>query len=109
MAEAGFISNRLFDALACGARIISDDVPGLQELFGPLVRIYHKASDLPRLVAEITEAAQEEEAARHDLANEIVRHHSFEVRVREIFAVTDRIRSLTLDKCREFTPLEVEA
>ncbi len=109
MAATGFISNRLFDALACGARIISDDVPGLQALFGPLVRIYHQASDLPRLVSEMAATAEEEETARHDLADEVIRHHSFEVRVREIIAVTDAIRIRKLDDCREFTPLDAQA
>src|SRR5262249_13863990 len=34
MAEQGFYSNRLFDAVAAGARVVSDPVAGIPELFG---------------------------------------------------------------------------
>ncbi len=37
MRRAGFISNRLFDAVACGARVLSDEIDGLTELFGASV------------------------------------------------------------------------
>ncbi|MFM7224337.1 MAG: glycosyltransferase, partial [Actinomycetota bacterium] len=35
--ERGFVSNRIFDALACGTPVISDPVPGLADLFGDAV------------------------------------------------------------------------
>jgi len=34
MRAHGFVSNRIYDALACGARVISDDVLGLRGRFG---------------------------------------------------------------------------
>lgn len=34
MRQAGFVSNRLFDAVACGARVLSDPIDGAAELFG---------------------------------------------------------------------------
>ena len=34
MREHGFISNRIYDALACGAVVVSDDVAGLDGRFG---------------------------------------------------------------------------
>lgn len=37
MRRWGLVSNRVFDALACGACLVSDDVPGLDELFGDAV------------------------------------------------------------------------
>jgi len=37
MREWGFVSNRIFDALACGTPVISDPVAGLGELFGDAV------------------------------------------------------------------------
>lgn len=33
MAQRGFIANRVFDAVACGATVISDDVVGLHDVF----------------------------------------------------------------------------
>jgi len=35
MARHGFIANRVFDALASGARVICDDVAGIHEVFDP--------------------------------------------------------------------------
>ena len=35
MARDGFVANRVFDAVACGARVISDEVAGLHEVFDP--------------------------------------------------------------------------
>jgi Glycosyl transferases group 1 len=46
MRERGFVSNRVFDALACEAFVISDQVPGIEdELDGGLVT-YSDADDL---------------------------------------------------------------
>jgi hypothetical protein len=54
MRAAGFVSNRLMDAAAAGARVASDDVPGvdLHALFHGLVRPWHGQDDLARIVAE---------------------------------------------------------
>ncbi len=42
MRRDGFVSNRLFDAVASGARVITDPVAGLAELFGPSVQPYDR-------------------------------------------------------------------
>jgi spore maturation protein CgeB len=44
--EAGLINNRLYDALAAGAFVISDSVPGLDEEFDGGVVTYCDAADL---------------------------------------------------------------
>ncbi|MDQ2965774.1 MAG: glycosyltransferase, partial [Chloroflexota bacterium] len=44
--EAGMINNRLYDALAAGAFVISDPVPGLDEEFDGGVVTYTDAADL---------------------------------------------------------------
>ena len=46
----GFVSNRLFDVLACGTPVISDPVEGLGELFGGAVLEYHTPDQLRALV-----------------------------------------------------------
>ena len=51
MRREGFLSNRLFDAVASGARVISDDVDGLHGLFGSSVQVAEDASALQRLVS----------------------------------------------------------
>lgn len=35
MARQGFVANRVFDAVAAGARVLCDEVAGVEELFGP--------------------------------------------------------------------------
>jgi len=52
MREKGFISNRIFDGLACGAYIISDEVVGLDELFGNVVDTYKTSDELNKLIEE---------------------------------------------------------
>lgn len=49
----GFVGNRIFDVLASGGVVISDEVDGLGELFGETVRTYREASDLQRQTNEI--------------------------------------------------------
>jgi glycosyltransferase involved in cell wall biosynthesis len=46
----GFVSNRLFDVLACGTPVISDAVDGLAELFDGAVLEYRTPTDLRALV-----------------------------------------------------------
>ncbi len=42
MAEAGFLSNRLFDAVASGARVLTDRAVGLEETFGASVVVFRQ-------------------------------------------------------------------
>ncbi len=50
MRDKGFLSNRLFDASACGAFIISDKVNGLKEVFGDAVVTYNDLGELKTLL-----------------------------------------------------------
>jgi hypothetical protein len=51
MAREGFYSNRLFDAVASGGRVVSDDVAGVEELFEGAVKTYKLPSELASLCA----------------------------------------------------------
>lgn len=51
MRAQGFVSNRIYDALACGAFVISDDVRGLAERFDRAVAVYRTPQELRGLVA----------------------------------------------------------
>lgn len=46
MREYGIVSNRIFDALAAGACVLSDDLPEIHELFGGVVETYTCREDL---------------------------------------------------------------
>lgn len=50
MKQFGFISNRIFDATACGALIISDYMPEIEQIYGDSVPMYHNDEELYELV-----------------------------------------------------------
>lgn len=80
MAQAGFLSNRLFDAVACGARVLSDEARGLHEVFGSAVVTFVDEEDLIRLLDRPVDQvfADREERARE--ARRVAEHHSFDAR-----------------------------
>lgn len=46
----GFVSNRIFDVLACGTPVVSDPVPGLDEAVGDLVPTWTDPAELAQAV-----------------------------------------------------------
>ncbi|MCP4965858.1 MAG: glycosyltransferase [bacterium] len=87
MAEKGFVSNRVFDALACGAFVISDWVAGMDDLFGEAVPMYKNAEELK----ELTELYAHDPEGRTELrtkgANTVRANHSFEARATDFVAL----------------------
>ena len=51
MRAEGFLSNRLYDALACGAFVISDDVEGIEAEFDGAIAVYRQREELEPLIA----------------------------------------------------------
>lgn len=80
MREEGFVSNRIFDVLATGARLLSDEVAGLDAVLGAAVPTWHATSDFARLTAEPFEAHYPDPAARLAIAERVVAEHSFDAR-----------------------------
>lgn len=87
MAREGFAANRLFDAVASGTRVVSDEVAGLEEVFGPLVRTWRDADDLVRLTGPERDTAFLPDEERLAAAREFAERHSFLARARELLAV----------------------
>lgn len=83
MREWGFLSNRLFDALASGAFVVSDGVDGLAEAFGDAVPTFDSAESLGELLAHFRDDAnRRQELAVRGMS--IVRdRHTFDVRALE--------------------------
>jgi len=50
MARWGLVSNRVFDALACGACVVSDEVPGMAELLDDAVVTFASRDDVATTV-----------------------------------------------------------
>jgi O-antigen biosynthesis protein len=93
MREYGYISNRIYDALCCGAFVISDEVPGLTERFGDAVATYRSSEDLHALVDRFL-GDPVERRRRGDLGRQIVlEQHTFAHRVDELLvAVEEHMR-----------------
>ena len=94
MRDLGFLSNRLFDAGACGAWVVSDPAADLEDVFGETVATYDTPEELHRLVTQALDdpARARERGAR--LAALVREHHTFEARADEILSVIARIREL---------------
>lgn len=74
MRRLGFLSNRLFDAVACGAFVLSDEAVGLEAVFGDAVAVYRPGeTDIEALLQRARDARSQRKA----LAEEIGRSHSF--------------------------------
>lgn len=52
MRENGFVSNRVFDVIACGKSIITDNCDGILELFPNSAKIYESAEELFKQVTK---------------------------------------------------------
>lgn len=79
MAVEGFLSNRLFDAAACGSRVLSDEASGLSDVFGEDVRTFADATELASILGA-GPAAFADRARRLALADRVAREHSFDAR-----------------------------
>lgn len=86
MRDLGFASNRLFDAAACGARVLSDHIDGLDELFGGLVKTYKNYEEFFRLVN--SPSAWPSDSERKRLASVVAKEHSFEARAKALIAAS---------------------
>ncbi len=92
MREQGFLSNRLFDAVASGARVVSDEAAGIEDVFGDAVQVISTPADLRRLVDARDEVFGPDER-RIKAAAEVANAHTFDARSRELAAAAAQIRS----------------
>ena len=91
MRRASFASNRLFDAAACGARVVSDLIDGLEQTFHGLVLPFRDEADMARLLTPPYDAFPDN-ATRRELAHRIVQEHTFDKRAETL--VGDAVRAL---------------
>ncbi|HEX8609674.1 MAG TPA: glycosyltransferase [Telluria sp.] len=91
MREQGFVSNRLFDAGACGATIVSDDMQACRALFGDAVHYYTTPDDLAAGVARLQRGTANTDEGGKRLRELIVAHHTFQHRVDDILQVVARL------------------
>ncbi|HEX2381690.1 MAG TPA: glycosyltransferase [Acidimicrobiales bacterium] len=85
----GFVSNRIFDVLACGTPIISDHLPEIEELLDGAVPTYTSSAELGELVREALEdATGAREVAALGRAT-VLGQHTFDHRARQLLTLVD--------------------
>ena len=82
MAKHGFLSNRLFDAAASGARVVSDGAVGTSEVFGESVAVYRSRSELADLCSKANRDMWGNQDEISNRANQIGIEHSFDQRAK---------------------------
>jgi GT2 family glycosyltransferase len=91
MRTGGFVANRLFDVLASGGLVLSDDVTGLATLFGDTVPTY---TDAPELESQIR-VLLSDAALRRRLAAKgreiVLSEHTLDHRAAEWLRLLDQI------------------
>ena len=92
MAREGFLANRLFDAVASGARVVSDPVPGL-EVFEGAVQAYTSREDLAALCGPAGRDRFPDDDEMVRIADRIAAEHSFDKRAEQLLAAVTEIRA----------------
>ncbi|MGL5063500.1 MAG: glycosyltransferase family protein, partial [Microcoleus sp.] len=100
MSQNGFISNRLFDAAACGATIISDKIAGLSEIFGDRVVTYSDAKELPKLIADCAQKRSQNWQQRIEFSQYIRQHHTFDRRVGEMLQAIEQLNAVKMQEVK---------
>jgi O-antigen biosynthesis protein len=94
MREHGYISNRIYDALACEAFVISDEVPGLSERFGEAVACFRSPQELHELVDRFLDDPNERRRRARLGRETVLAEHTFAHRVRELLGFIEERISL---------------
>ena len=84
MASQEFYSNRLFDAVASGGRVISDQVEGLEQVFAGGVKTYRTPIELAELCNSDSRGIWGTQSEIAERANRIGQTHSFDRRAQEL-------------------------
>lgn len=103
MRDFGFVSNRIFDVLAAGGRVVSDPVSAIDVLFADAVEQVADAQELSQALAR-TQSDPSSAARRDELAQRVAQLHSFDARVGAI--CNDVLAFLGLPRIHPETAIE---
>ncbi len=91
MTEEGYISNRIFDALACGAIVLTDRVKGIEQTFDEGLFYYGNADELAEQTGWIREHMQEAKQMALKNSKKVLENHTFDIRAERILEVALQI------------------
>ncbi|WP_158068464.1 glycosyltransferase [Serinicoccus sp. CUA-874] len=84
MRELGLLSNRLFDLAACDARVVSDYMPEVEEVFGDVVLTYGPHREIGDAVRQQLQESPERAQARRDFGERVRSEHTFDARALQL-------------------------
>ena len=92
MRDEGFMSNRLYDALACGAFVISDHIDGIEAEFDDAVVTYRDRAELERLIDRYL--ADPDDRRRRGARGRaaVIARHTFDVRAQVLIETVESIQ-----------------
>lgn len=93
MRDEGFLSNRLFDASAVAAPIITDPVAGLSDVFGDSIPAVSDAAGLARAVRDILADRAAAESRAREAQRIVLSAHTFDHRAETIVTVVEALRA----------------
>lgn len=85
MRDWGFISNRIFDASAAGACVLTDDIENVNKLFGiDTIRTYESVDDMRQIMKSEWGKSNMAENERQQLIENVETNHSFDTRAQTL-------------------------
>lgn len=93
MKRRGLLSNRVFDALACGAIPVSEDVGWLPEDFAEFVYTFHDQESMEAALKKSRSETSAKRAKRDAFAKKLAKLHSFEARAKQVLAVVEDLKT----------------
>jgi len=86
----GCLNSRIFEAMACGACVLSNETPGLEELFGGGVTTYRDGSDFRRKLLDLLHDGEKRSAMGREARERIVAAHTYAHRAEEFRRILAR-------------------
>lgn len=91
MGRYGFLSNRLFDAGACGACVVSDEALGMEAVFGDAITTYKTPEDLKRIVPQLIADEKLRTDKGRRLKEIVIKNNTFDNRAEKLENVIHQI------------------
>ena len=92
MNKYGVVSNRLFDASACGTFIISDSNPGIKDIFGPdVIEEYTDSSSLHTLLDKYLNDPKAHRARAEKAHSIVFKNHTFSHRTDQMLSIAKEL------------------
>ena len=85
-APYGAVNSRVFDALACGAAVASNDAEGVKALFGERFPVFSDAESLASLAAQAIESPAAVGKRTSELRRQVLERHTYAQRARQLLA-----------------------